>query len=68
MIAKTFEISGEGYGPCNAPVSENVKDFNHNDVHSDKATFNSQSTLGEPQDWEMSGVYWHSAKAATKGM
>ena len=48
--------------------SENVKDFNHNDVHSDKANFNSQSTLGEPENWEMSGVYWHSAKAATKGM
>ena len=48
--------------------SENVKDFNHNNVMSDKANFNSQSTLGQPEEWEMSGVYWHSAKAATKGM
>ena len=25
MIQKTFDFSGDGCGPCNAPVSENVK-------------------------------------------
>ena len=35
---------------------------------SDKANFNSKSTLKEPEGWEMSGVYWHSAIAAKKGL
>ena len=52
----------------NKNKSNNVQDFNTHYVKSDKPNFNSQSTLGEPENWEMSGVYWHSAKAPKKGM